>query len=162
MEPQRVPNFEGEKNQKLNQMIHYCETDQCLRQFILNYFGEDAPCTCEKCSNCVVIEEETEQNYIKTGSAKKRLELADLTPEGQELFEQLRGCRSELAASQNVPPFIICSDKTLKRYVCEMSAKPYGDESSVRHGSTESRKLWRKFYKNHCSIFERIWKYAND
>lgn len=102
------------ENQKLNQMIHYCETDQCLRQFILNYFGEDAPCTCEKCSNCVVIEEETEQNYIKTGSAKKRLELADLTPEGQELFEQLRGCRSELAASQNVPPFIICSDKTLK------------------------------------------------
>lgn len=89
------------ENQKLNQMIHYCETDQCLRQFILNYFGEDAPCTCEKCSNCVVIEEETEQNYIKTGSAKKRLELADLTPEGQELFEQLRGCRSELAASQN-------------------------------------------------------------
>ena len=41
------------ENQKLNQMIHYCETDQCLRQFILNYFGEDAPCTCEKCSNCV-------------------------------------------------------------------------------------------------------------
>lgn len=30
------------------------------------------------------------------------------------MFEQLRGCRSELAASQNVPPFIICSDKTLK------------------------------------------------
>lgn len=90
---------------------------KCLRQFILNYFGEDAPCTCEKCSNCVVIEEETEQNYIKTGSAKKRLELADLTPEGQELFEQAQGCRSELAASQNVH-HLSSVRINFKRYVC--------------------------------------------
>ena len=108
------PVVRANEQRKLNEMIRYCETDECLRQFILSYFGDNSPCTCEKCSNCVVIEEETEQNYIRTESAKKRLELADLTPEGQELFEQLRGCRSELAASQNVPPFIICSDKTLK------------------------------------------------
>ena len=42
---------------KLNQMIDYCETQQCLRQFILSYFGDNSPCTCDKCSNCVVVEE---------------------------------------------------------------------------------------------------------
>ena len=103
------------EQRKLNQMIGYCETDQCLRQFILNYFGDHSPCTCEKCSNCVVMEDEAEENYIQTGKAKKKTaELADLTQEGQELFELLRKCRAELAAKQGVPPFIICSDKTIK------------------------------------------------
>lgn len=100
---------------KLNQMIRYCETDQCLRQYILRYFGDESPCTCDKCSNCVVTEEETEQSYITDKRAVKKMAvMADLTDEGMELFELLRAGRLELARKQNVPPFIICSDKTLK------------------------------------------------
>ena len=88
-------------------MIRYCETDECLRQFILSYFGDNSPCTCEKCSNCVVVEDEAEETYIQTGKEKKKaLQLADLTPEGQELFEQLRKCRTELAVEKGVPPYI--------------------------------------------------------
>ena len=99
---------------KLNQMIDYCETQQCLRQFILSYFGDNSPCTCDKCSNCVVVEDEEEENYIQTKKEKKKaFQLANLTPKGQELFEQLRKCRTELAAEKGVPPYIICSDKTL-------------------------------------------------
>ena len=109
-------------------MIHYCETDECLRQYILNYFGDHSPCICEKCSNCVVTEDEVEENYIETGRAKKKTaELADLTKEGQELFEKLRKCRSELAAKQGVPPFIICSDKTLK----DMCARCPADKTQM-------------------------------
>ena len=100
--------------QKLNRMIDYCETQQCLRQFILSYFGDNSPCTCDKCSNCVVVEDEEEENYIQTKKEKKKaFQLANLTPKGQELFEQLRKCRTELAAEKGVPPYIICSDKTL-------------------------------------------------
>ena len=103
------------EQRKLNEMIRYCETDECLRQFILSYFGDNSPCTCEKCSNCVVMEDEAEETYIQTGREKKKaLQLADLTPEGQELFEQLRRCRADLAVEKGVPPYIICSDKTLK------------------------------------------------
>ena len=103
------------EQRKLNEMIRYCETDECLRQFILSYFGDNSPCTCEKCSNCVVVEDEAEETYIQTGREKKKaLQLADLTPEGQELFEQLRRCRADLAVEKGVPPYIICSDKTLK------------------------------------------------
>lgn len=119
------PAVRANEQRKLNQMIHYCETDECLRQYILNYFGDHSPCICAKCSNCVVTEDEVEENYIETGRAKKKTaELADLTEEGQELFEKLRKCRSELAAKQGVPPFIICSDKTLK----DMCAKCPTDE----------------------------------
>lgn len=100
--------------QKLNRMIDYCETQQCLRQFILSYFGDNSPCTCDKCSNCVVVEGEAEENYIQTKKEKKKaFQLANLTPKGQELFEQLRKCRTELAEEKGVPPYIICSDKTL-------------------------------------------------
>ena len=119
------PAVRANEQRKLNQMIHYCETDECLRQYILNYFGDHSPCSCEKCSNCVMTEDEVEENYIETGRAKKKTaELADLTEEGQELFEKLRKCRSELAAKQGVPPFIICSDKTIK----DMCAKCPTDE----------------------------------
>ncbi len=109
------PVVRANEQRKLNEMIRYCETDECLRQFILSYFGDNSPCICEKCSNCVIVEDEAEENYIQTGREKKKaLQLADLTPEGQELFEQLRRCRADLAVEKGVPPYIICSDKTLK------------------------------------------------
>ena len=109
------PVVRANEHRKLNEMIRYCETDECLRQFILSYFGDNSPCTCEKCSNCVVVEDEAEETYIRSGREKKKaLQFADLTPEGQQLFEQLRKCRADLAVEKGVPPYIICSDKTLK------------------------------------------------
>lgn len=39
--------------QKLNEMVDYCNTNQCLRSYILEYFGETPPfSTCHFCSNC--------------------------------------------------------------------------------------------------------------
>lgn len=100
---------------KLNQMINYCETDKCLRQFILSYFGDTTPCVCNKCSNCVVVGDDEEENYIQNGKVRKKaLQLAGLSAVGQELFEKLRICRTMLASEKSVPPYIICSDKTLK------------------------------------------------
>lgn len=97
---------------KLQQMINYCETDKCLREFILSYFGDTTPCICNKCSNCVVVEDEEEETYVETG--KKAAQLAGLNELGAALFEKLRSVRTELAAEKSVPPYIICSDKTLK------------------------------------------------
>ena len=63
----------------------------------------------------MVVEDEAEETYIRSGREKKKaLQFADLTPEGQQLFEQLRKCRADLAVEKGVPPYIICSDKTLK------------------------------------------------
>lgn len=100
---------------KLQQMINYCETDKCLREFILSYFGDTAPCICNKCSNCVVVEDEEEETYVETGKKRKKAaQLAGLNELGAALFEKLRSVRTELAAEKSVPPYIICSDKTLK------------------------------------------------
>ena len=38
---------------RLNKMRNYCLTDRCLRQVLLEYFGEQAPEKCDHCSNCL-------------------------------------------------------------------------------------------------------------
>lgn len=39
---------------KLNDMIDYCNTDKCLRKYILEYFGENPEFeNCNNCSNCL-------------------------------------------------------------------------------------------------------------
>ncbi|MCH4164529.1 MAG: DNA helicase RecQ [Lentilactobacillus diolivorans] len=192
---------------KLQVMSQYANTEQCLQQFILNYFGEDGP-KCGRCSNCLDTRESQDvtvdtqkvlscvyrmherfgknlvaqvlagsqgqkiKNFhfddlstygiMKGQSQKKIVELIDyltaagylITDGGQfpilkvaplgvavlqgtqqvfrksaiqatkslpvndELFEQLRQLRRQLAEDQGVPPFVIFSDKTLH----EMSA----------------------------------------
>ena len=38
---------------KLNDMVNYCNTEKCLREYILNYFGEKTEIeNCASCSNC--------------------------------------------------------------------------------------------------------------
>lgn len=40
--------------EKLNDMVDYCNTDKCLRKYILEYFGETTDFdNCENCSNCL-------------------------------------------------------------------------------------------------------------
>ena len=113
---------------KLQQMINYCETDKCLREFILSYFGDTTPCICNKCSNCVVVEDEEEETYVETGKKRKKAaQLVGLNELGVALFEKLRSVRTELAAEKSVPPYIICSDKTLK----DMCAKLPRDKEQL-------------------------------
>ena len=39
--------------ERLKRMTFYATTHDCLRGYILNYFGEKAPRRCENCSNCL-------------------------------------------------------------------------------------------------------------
>ncbi|WP_370875447.1 DNA helicase RecQ [Bacillus horti] len=38
---------------KLQQMVTYCHTEQCLQQYILQYFGDQIGDACGQCSNCL-------------------------------------------------------------------------------------------------------------
>jgi ATP-dependent DNA helicase RecQ len=39
--------------EKLQQMVDYCHTENCLQEFILKYFGEIETETCGRCGNCL-------------------------------------------------------------------------------------------------------------
>lgn len=60
---------------RLHKMIDYCETQTCLRAYILNYFGEGAPESCHNCSRCADID-----NGIVT------VERRDVTTEAQQII----------------------------------------------------------------------------
>lgn len=193
---------------KLNQMVMYCYTEDCLQSYIIRYFDENLPeIKCHKCSNCVDEREKVDITLdaqmifscckrmgerfgitliaqVLRGSSQKRIremrfdqlttygllrtqsekEIIDtinyllaedylmltdgkfpvvkVTPKAvpvlkglenvwmkktitpvledveltanKNLFEVLRVLRKEIAAEENVPPFIIFSDSTLK------------------------------------------------
>lgn len=39
--------------ERLKYMTFYATTPDCLRHYLLRYFGEEAPCSCGACSNCL-------------------------------------------------------------------------------------------------------------
>ena len=59
--------------QKLNDIVDYCNTDRCLREYILNYFGEHTELKCDNCGNC-----------------KNELELTDITVEAQKIMSTVK------------------------------------------------------------------------
>ncbi|MBP1562796.1 MAG: DNA helicase RecQ [Oscillospiraceae bacterium] len=54
---------------RLRKMTNYCDTTRCLREFILDYFGEKSNKHCSNCSNC-----------------EKDFKLADVTIEAQKIL----------------------------------------------------------------------------
>lgn len=56
------------KYEKLNEMVDYCNTDKCLRKYVLEYFGETPSFeNCNFCSNCNIT---TQLTDITTDSKK--------------------------------------------------------------------------------------------
>ncbi|MRG84810.1 DNA helicase RecQ [Salinibacillus xinjiangensis] len=45
---------------RLQQMVQYCHTEQCLQTYFLHYFGEKDTNDCERCSNCTDSREQTD------------------------------------------------------------------------------------------------------
>lgn len=114
---------------RLEAMIGYCNTTGCLRQYILRYFGEDAPEQCDGCGSCVgaryaALAELKRPARRRDRAAAATVPVAPVPPKPQEeavdpddLFGLLRACRMGLARSMRVPPYIVCSDKTLEDMV---------------------------------------------
>ncbi|MDD3278071.1 MAG: DNA helicase RecQ [Lachnospiraceae bacterium] len=64
MEPQQVAAVKESERERLRKMTFYCFTNDCLREYILNYFGEKAPNYCGNCSNCLTQFEDVDITEI--------------------------------------------------------------------------------------------------
>ncbi|MBQ4048067.1 MAG: DNA helicase RecQ [Clostridia bacterium] len=65
----------------LMKMESYCKTTDCLRAYILRYFGEDAPEECGACSNC-------EGDFV----------VADVTDRAEKILGCVTTCRERFGA----------------------------------------------------------------
>lgn len=84
--------------QKLDAMVRYADTRQCLRKYILQYFGETAKDHCQSCSNCCAVQ----------------LGKPTMQQIAEDLLYELRSLRLMLAIEEGVPSYQILSDETLQ------------------------------------------------
>ena len=82
---------------RLRQMVFYATTTDCLRSFILRYFGEKAPTYCGNCSNCLNEFEEVDATIdcLKIVSCVARLKQQDRTVGASTIVDILRGSHAE-------------------------------------------------------------------
>lgn len=80
--------------ERLKKMTYYCYTSDCLRAYMLRYFGEQTNDYCGNCSNCL-------SNYEEIDISKYARILLECIEESRERFgmtviiETVRGSRSE-------------------------------------------------------------------
>lgn len=55
LSPQERKTVMAQDKRRLEAMIGYCQTERCLRGYILDYFGQSHPEVCGNCSNCTGI-----------------------------------------------------------------------------------------------------------
>lgn len=82
---------------KLEDMVQYASTGKCLRQHILQYFGETAKDNCSGCSNCCAVSLD-----------KPVLQTVD-----EALLNALRTMRLMIAMDEGVPSYRVLSDAVL-------------------------------------------------
>ena len=129
--------------QRLETMITYCTGSHCLRQYILRYFGEDAPAECGGCSHCVGAQYAAAEGLKRPSRGRRVIgpdtpvkpilvEPREEAADPDDLFALLRACRMALARGMRVPPYVVCTDKTLEDMVRVMPRSL--DEMMSVHG----------------------------
>ena len=75
LDPEQLEQLRQADDARLRQMVFYATTTDCLRSFILRYFGEEAPAWCGNCSNCLADFEERDErtNALKIVSCVARV-----------------------------------------------------------------------------------------
>ena len=53
LSPEQREFFKMREEERLKQMVFYCTTSDCLRGYMLKYFGDEHKESCGKCSNCL-------------------------------------------------------------------------------------------------------------
>ena len=92
--------------EKLEQMKSYCFTPGCLRQFILNYFGEEHPGNCDNCGTCNAKKNILFALQPKVGHGSQKVE--------RSLYDMLKSVRQDYAEKAGLPPDLVFNDMTLQ------------------------------------------------
>ena len=95
--PDQVALLAEHDAERLRQMVFYATTTECLRAFILRYFGEEAPAYCGNCGNCLADFEEVDAttDALKVLSCVARIAQRGRTAGAAMIVDVLRGSRGE-------------------------------------------------------------------
>lgn len=146
-------------HERLTQMTYYATSTRCLRQRILQYFGETAlPGGCRHCSVCL------HKDYVvNTGNTApvslrdqrsiqkaEKPEKKSLTVREEAIYENLKILRKLIADCEKVPAFMILYNSTLVDMIRLM---PQNERDFMRVngiGEVKCRKFGKVFLKVLC------------
>lgn len=148
--------------QKLDMMQQYAYTKGCRRELVLRYFGDPAARpTCAGCDNClgtkIVVESGSapadrggSTASSKARSRGRRREVADddvpsLSAADEALLARLRDLRRTISRQEQVPAYVVFSDRTLAEIAYRRPAD-VGAMSKIRGvGSVKLERYGEKF-----------------
>ncbi|PIV46903.1 hypothetical protein COS21_02820 [bacterium (Candidatus Gribaldobacteria) CG02_land_8_20_14_3_00_41_15] len=123
--------------EKLNAVINFAGLTTCRKKYLLGYFGEDlVEGNCGGCDICLPRGKNVEE-YVVKELPKNKVKKIDLVY-NQELFEELRALRKNLAMRERVPPFVIFGDMALQEMACYL---PTDQEAFSRINGVGAKKL---------------------
>lgn len=132
--------------ERLKQMTFYCACRQCLRRFILNYFGEAMRGDCDNCSVCSgesaasqdAYESGAAAPFVRERAARRGKAAQPVADEAEEaLFTALKALRARLAAEKRVPAYVVFADAALR----DMAGKhPHTREAFAQVSGVGKRK----------------------
>jgi ATP-dependent DNA helicase RecQ len=146
--------------EKLEAVQRYAYAKSCRRAFVLRYFGDPAAGnSCSGCDNCrgttaprpakaeparrarpaVSSRSATGPKVGRPGNARSGEAMDDLPQAARDLFDRLRALRREIAREQEVPPYIVFDDKTLRQIAVHRprTLAAFGDLRGVGPVKTE-------------------------
>ena len=101
----------------IRRMYDFAEADACRHQAIAGYFGEHTePCgsSCDWCSDLGGDLHSTPLPPVTKTPRSPTIQHQELSEGAQELFEELRVLRKQLASERKVPAYIVFNDATLR------------------------------------------------
>ncbi len=116
-----VSGSENESSQQghIRRMYDFAESGRCRHGALASYFGEQIDACEISCDWCTDLG--TDLHSVATPKAPRASrEQLELTDGANELFEELRSLRMQLARERDVPAYIVFNDATLREMAATM------------------------------------------
>ena len=123
---------------RLKQMTFYCFTSECLRQYILNYFGEKSSSYCGNCLNCQTQFEEVDIT-LEANTILRCLDALDWNYGAATVIDIVHGGKSQKILGKNLdknPEYAVLSERTvprLRQILRELQFREYEEEKGEQY-----------------------------
>jgi ATP-dependent DNA helicase RecQ len=116
-----VAGSENESSQRnhIRRMFDFAESDRCRHGALASYFGEQIDECGSSCDWCTDLGADLHA-VVTPRAARPPREQMELPDGADELFEELRSLRMQLARERDVPAYIVFNDATLREMAATM------------------------------------------
>lgn len=110
---------EASQRNHIRRMFDFAESQQCRHRALAGYFGEQIADCSSSCDWCADLGANLDQVATPKPPRGSRVQM-ELPDGADDLFEELRSLRMQLARERDVPAYIVFNDATLREMAATM------------------------------------------